>query len=398
MKILYFVNYFPPGTGAAAINSLKICEFLTKYGHDLLILAPKNMSKYLIFKGMKFQNNYNRLKVNYSSSIIKFPFSWVFSHYENMLRFILKIKPNFTPDLILSQYHAIHYASVVGSYVSKKLRIPHIIRSHDIFVDLDSRSIPYRIFNSLTYPKIYRSISKCKTFYVVSSELKNYLLKFKRFKNTNFKVHHNGVDTKLFNPYNNQEELKNKFGCETIISFIGLITPDIGLQNIIRVFPEILKFHKDTHLLIIGEGSYKDLIIKMVRRLSLNNQIHFLGIKPHNEIPYYINNSDIGIGRLTSAELWKYSIPIKCLEYMACKKPFISTPLSKDIVENNDVGFILKKNFSDKELINNVTNLIEDRNLRIKLGENGLKKINQHFKWNIIMENFNNELLEFLKI
>ena len=37
VKILYFVNYFPPSTGAAALNSLKIVEYLVKFGHELMI-------------------------------------------------------------------------------------------------------------------------------------------------------------------------------------------------------------------------------------------------------------------------------------------------------------------------------------------------------------------------
>ena len=43
MKILYFVNYFPPLIGAAAINSQKIAEYLVKLGHDIVVLAPNEM-------------------------------------------------------------------------------------------------------------------------------------------------------------------------------------------------------------------------------------------------------------------------------------------------------------------------------------------------------------------
>ena len=83
---------------------------------------------------------------------------------------------------------------------------------------------------------------------------------------------------------------------------------------------------------------------------------------------------------------------MKCLEYMACKKPFITTPVSRDIIKNNDVGLVIKKDFSKKELIDNLTLLIQDKNLRKNLGENGIKKIYEKFQWEILMQNFNNDL------
>jgi hypothetical protein len=42
--------------------------------------------------------------------------------------------------------------------------------------------------------------------------------------------------------------------------------------------------------------------------------------------------------------------------------------------------------------------LIEDKNLRKKLGENGIKKINQKFQWDKIMTKFNQELLQITQI
>lgn len=393
MNILYLTNYYMPSTGAAALNSQKIVEYLTKFGHKLMILAPGNMGRSLVLNDPKTVKIDKKIEVKNSNPLIKPPFSWVFSHYENMIRFLIKLKRTFPPDLVLSQYHAFHYASVAASYISKKLKIPHVIRSHDIFLDLKSRPISYRLFNSMTYHRIDKSISKCKEFYVVSTELKDYLLRLKKSEDIRVKVHHNGIDTGLFRPIKDQDGLKEEYGCETIISFIGLITKDIGVQNLIKVLPDILKEHKDTHLNIIGEGSYKNFTLNLINKLKLNKQIHFLNVKPHNEIPFYVNNCDIGIGRITPQKIWTYAVPIKCLEYMACKKPFISTPLSKDIVRNDDVGLILKRKFTMKELKDKIITLIEDKNLRLKLGENGLQKINQDFKWDMIMKKFNNNLI-----
>jgi glycosyltransferase involved in cell wall biosynthesis len=397
MNILYFVNYFPPSTGAAALNSLKIAELLVKSGHNLLVLAPGDMGKTLNLKSAKVLTMVPNLKVNYSNYFIRSPLSWIFSHIENMTKFLLKVKNIFSPDIILTQYHPFHYASVIGGYISKILKIPHIIRSHDIFVDLASHSIPYNLYISINYPHIYHSISNCDLFYVTTSEMVKYFLKFKKLKNINFKVHHNGIDINQFYPFKNQEELKEKYGCETIISFIGLMTQDIGIQNFILNFPDLLKYKRDTHLILIGGGSYENHILKLIRKLKLSNQVHFLGIRPHNQIPFYMNNSDIGIGRITHKKMWRYMIPVKCLEYMACKKPLITTPISHDIIKNNDVGLLLRRDFKKKELIDNLIMLIEDKNLRMKLGERGYKKISQNFIWDDLMRNFNKDLLNLVK-
>jgi len=393
MNILYFVNYFPPSTGAAALNSLAIAKHLVNFGHKVLILAPGDMGKTLNLNDtIKLDDFYPSIKVKYSNRLIKAPLNIAFSHFENMAKFIIKIKKSFSPDLILSQYHTFHYASVCAGYTSKILKIPHIIRSHDIFFDLKSHPTAFRLYFLFNYPIIYRSIRNCKTFTVTTSEMKKYLLNVKKLQSINFKLHHNGIDITQFHPSNNQEDLKNKYSAETIISFVGLMTEDIGVHNFIRNFSEIVKNYKDTHLILIGGGAYQAYILNLIKKLKLNNNIHFLGVKPHNEIPYYINNSDIGIGRITHKIMWKYMIPVKCLEYMACKKSFLTTTISEDIIKNDDVGLILKKNFSDKELINKMCMLIEDKSLRNKLGEQGFKKINEKFRWEEIMKNFNKDL------
>jgi teichuronic acid biosynthesis glycosyltransferase TuaC len=256
---------------------------------------------------------------------------------------------------------------------------------------------PLEFFFSIIYPQIYHSIRNCNIDFVQTTEMKDYLQKIRKFRNVKFKILHNGIDLDLFYPSINQEILKEKYGCETLISFIGLMTQDIGLYNFIKVLPEVLKSHKDTHLLLIGDGPDKKNILDLASKLNLTKQIHFLGIKPHVDIPFYINNCDIGIGRITHNEMWRFFIPVKCLEYMACKKPFITTPISQDVIKENDVGLILRKDFSEDDIVSNMNNLIEDKDLQKQLGERGIQKIYEKFNWDIILEQFNKDLLSLVK-
>ena len=173
---------------------------------------------------------------------------------------IIKMRKSFSPDLILSQYHAYHYASVVGGYLSKFLKIPHVIRSHDIFLDLKSQSAFYKLYILANYPQIYRSILKSNRFYVTTSEMVQYFQNFKKMRDVDFKVHHNGIDTQQFYPYKNQDELKEKYSCENIILFMGLMSEDIGVHNLIKAFPGIIRHNKDTHMILLGDGPYRNYI------------------------------------------------------------------------------------------------------------------------------------------
>ncbi len=397
MNIIYFANYFPPTSGAAAICTHKIVEYLARRGHNVLVLTPGDKGKSFKANNLKIFESSVNLNMKSSSSIVKFPISLFFSHFENLLRFIIKINFFFKPQLILSQYHTYHYATVVGGLLSKLLKVPHAIRSHDIFIDLKSKSFSFRTLFPIIYPQIYRSIQSCDVDYVQTTEMKNYLQKIKLFKNVEFKILHNGVDLNLFKPSKNQEFLKEKYGCDTIISFIGLMSEDTGIHNFIKVLPEVFKHHKETHLLLIGDGPYKKYALNLIKKLKLKNQVHFLGILPHEEIPFYVNNSDIGIGRITHEDLWRYFVPVKCLEYMACNKPFITTPVSQDVIKNNDVGILLRKNFTDKEIVYEMNSLIEDKSLQRKLGKTGIEKIHNSFNWEKILSEFSKDIVNLVE-
>ncbi len=395
MKILYIVNYFPPSLSAASVIESKIVEYLSNFGHELLILSPKELTRSSELKNGKFKQDFDNYNIHYSSSFFKYPFSFIFSHFENMFKFLIKLKNIFIPDIIFSQFHPHHYASVIGGYLSRIMKIPHIIRSHDLFiVDQEEDSLFYQLYNYLIYPPIHKSIYRSKCFFVTTNEMKNHLLKFKKLREKKIKVNYNGVDTNLFYPYKNQDTLKQKYGCENIIIFIGTIIKKYGLHNFLHTLPEVLKSYKDTHFILIGHGPDINYYLNYIKMQNIQNQCHFIGVKPNHAIPFFINNSDIGIGRFSRSKYVQYCMPTKCIEYMACKKSFLTTPISKDIVNNNDTGFVIRSNFTQKELIQKLSMLIEDNHLRTKLGNAGLKKIQEKFKWDIIIQKLNKEIVQ----
>lgn len=63
-----------------------------------------------------------------------------------------------------------------------------------------------------------------------------------------------------------------------------------------------------------------------VERLSDLHNVHFLGIKSHDEIPAYIHNFDICMLPTAQTEWGLKCRPLKLMEYLAAAKPVVATP------------------------------------------------------------------------
>jgi len=65
--------------------------------------------------------------------------------------------------------------------------------------------------------------------------------------------------------------------------------------------------------------------------LPKRNNIHYLGCKSYNELPYYLSGWDFAIIPFEKNESTKYISPTKTPEYLAAGKPVISTSIT-DVV------------------------------------------------------------------
>lgn len=63
------------------------------------------------------------------------------------------------------------------------------------------------------------------------------------------------------------------------------------------------------------------------------SNIHYLGIKPYKELPFYLKRFDIAMLPFALNDSTKFSSPTKTLEYMAAGKPIISTEIT-DVVRD----------------------------------------------------------------
>lgn len=61
--------------------------------------------------------------------------------------------------------------------------------------------------------------------------------------------------------------------------------------------------------------------------------VHFLGLKPHGELPSYIAQFDVCLNLFAKSDLSKDVSPLKFYEYLATGKPIVSTPQPDQVLQ-----------------------------------------------------------------
>ena len=121
---------------------------------------------------------------------------------------------------------------------------------------------------------------------------------------------------------------------------IGRLTRQKNFLLLIRAFEQILTKYPKYHLILLGEGEEKDLLVKEVKKLKIQDKVSFLGYKQN--VYKYLLNSDCFI--LTS--LWE-DPGFVILEAALCNTLIISSNCPNgpsEILSNGQNGFLFQNN------------------------------------------------------
>lgn len=150
----------------------------------------------------------------------------------------------------------------------------------------------------------------------------------------------NGYDEKLFKLIPSCV-MRKKLGLpanKRILLSVGNLVDVKGHTYLVDAVNIILKKQKDVILVIVGSGPLKERLQKKVNRLDLNGKILLVGRKIHDEIPMWMNASDIFV--LPSLG---EGFPTVVPEALACGKPVIGTKVGgvREALSNPDVGILV---------------------------------------------------------
>ncbi|RLC38132.1 MAG: hypothetical protein DRH33_04980 [Candidatus Nealsonbacteria bacterium] len=293
--------------------------------------------------------------------------------YKAYLDTTIEAVANFQPDLI----HVNHLSLIswVARYINALKNIKYIITCHG--------SCLYNILADKRYlPLSEDAVRNARAITVVSGDSRSKFLKtFGRTFAKNLQVIPGGVDIRLFPSQFDTSLIDKKYKMKDkkMVLFTGRLTSHKGVRYLVRAAKDI-----KGEIFIIGEGPEKQYLTGLCERKGLKN-VHLLGYIPAEELTKFYYRADIFV----APSVWDEPLGLTILEAMASKTPVIATrkggiPL---LVKHGYNGFFVRPRNSAK-IASACNKLLEDDELRKKMGEAARKTIEEKFTWKIIATKF----------
>ncbi len=177
------------------------------------------------------------------------------------------------------------------------------------------------------------------------------------------------TDTDTFKPLKVKKD-KNK----TIILSVGGLYKVKGHHLIIKALKKVIEKGHNAELWIVGEGYYKNHLIKLTKKLNIDNKVKFLGKRSHKELAKIYNMSDVFV-------LANYQeITPAVNEAMACGKPVVAMECGgKDFVIPNENYGLISKRFDIEDIADKIATLIKNKDLAGKIANKGRQHIIKNF-------------------
>lgn len=171
-----------------------------------------------------------------------------------------------------------------------------------------------------------------------------------------------------------------------ILSFFGFIREEKDLSRLLYAFYSLVRKEKNLRLFIIGgvlNEKIFSFLISLSRKLKINDLVKFTNYQSKEKVSEFLSISDIAILP------YKNGIDTNSGAFAACVLhglPIVATSAKfiPDIIKSN-YNLMLVEPGSTKRLVNALSRMVREPDLREKLSEN-LKKLNVYFSWQSISE------------
>jgi glycosyltransferase involved in cell wall biosynthesis len=389
LNILYLAkNVTLCGRTGDAIHVREIVKQLAEKGNKIYLVG-RDLQGLSEKKYIEYQESLKHLKENKNIEITlmrsKAKLSFGINRDYQALKQCLNILRNKKIDLLYSR----SFNAYLEGFLITLYRIPLVLEINGLA--FEERAAVLKSQNKLLV-KFMKAVSRSFLNYTssiiaVTNKIKTQLNEDYNVSSKKIYVVNNGVNEELFRPMPEvvskiRKELK--LGAKTkVICFVGAFDPWHGIDTLITATGIVIEKEPQTIFLMVGDGIMMAPLSEKVKKNSLEDNFRFTGRIPYENVPPYINTSNICVIPFPRKNTHlKDSSPLKLYEYLACGKPVVSTEVGgvAEVLSASGAGLLVRPD-DPEALASGMIELLKDEKRQKLMGKKGRKYVVSNFTW-----------------
>lgn len=219
-----------------------------------------------------------------------------------------------------------------------------------------------------------------------SHSVRDFYQKTEKIPDEKIKVVYNGIEfekiEKVKVDFGKKKRELNLENAKWIVGTGGRFTLQKGFTYLLKAIPDVIKKFPECHFILIGDGFLMNEFKNLVKKSGIEKNVIFTGYR--KDILEIFSICDL----IVVPSLFE-GMPNIVLEAMAIRKPVVGSyiPEIKEIMKDGENGFLVPVKTPDV-ISEKIIVLLQNTELRKKMGESGYETIKEKFNLKGMVEKY----------
>lgn len=334
---------------------LEQARYLTKLGHEVVIITTDSKNKSPLFRNFVKKNP--RIKIKMFQLSDKLKQLYKINLGQNRYRCDAE---SFEFGRLTKEYYLKNiFDLVVAHYTVDALKIP---KNQKVMLHLHGCPVRKRRVDE-------KSLNRANVLSSVAEYVGNFWREMYGVKVPIY-VAYNGIDNRCFHPL----KITRKYD----LLFVGRLIKIKGVSDLLRAAALVKKKKSDLKIIIVGIGPEEKNLQLLADKLKMNSHVIWAGSVADSDLLKLYNSSKISIFPSTAKE----GVLTTMLEAAACGSAIITTNCCgmPEFLKHNKNGLLVEPR-DPKKLASAIRRLLRNVMLRKRLGRNAAGSIDKNWTW-----------------
>jgi glycosyltransferase involved in cell wall biosynthesis len=178
--------------------------------------------------------------------------------------------------------------------------------------------------------------------------------------------------------------------------FVGHLLEKQGVQLVLRALPEIRQAVPDVSFQVIGDGPYRDDLVRLAHELDVDDVVEFTGyIRRHEEVEQLLAGSAVGLAMYDplNPSFTKFADPGKVKTYFGAGVPVAMTDVAHNAAELSDADAAVVVPYEVGALATTLAELLNDPARQAQMRA-AARRMGERSSWIKVLDRAFEELLD----